>query len=198
MERKVVRIHGMTFEEIFPPHLIAERVQSLAQEIISFHRSDPISSKDSEPIFIVVLNGATYFWVDLSRTLQDFDFNHEMDVIKITSWGYKMESSGKVVEVIKEVNADLRGRFVYIVEDIVDTGLSGTWLREKYEGQGAIGVKFITFLLKDDSLEHDFSPDFIGLRAPKRFLIGYGLDYNQTLRGLRGIYALRQVEEESW
>jgi len=198
MERKIVRIHGMTFEEIFPPHVIAERVKFLAQEIISFHHSNSVASKDSEPIFIVVLNGATYFWVDLSRTLQDFDFNHEMDVIKIRSWGNEMESSGKVVEIMKEVNADLHGRFVYIVEDIVDTGLSGTWLRDKYEGQGAIGVKFVTFLLKNDSLKHDFSPDFIGLRAPKRFLIGYGLDYNQTLRGLRGIYALCQPKEESW
>lgn len=61
MKQKIVRIHGMTFEEIFPAHVIADRVQSLAQEIISFHRNDPVASKDSEPIFIVVLNGATYF-----------------------------------------------------------------------------------------------------------------------------------------
>lgn len=190
MGQKIIEVDGLRFEEIFSPQVIIDRVRDLAEEVVNFHQSKPLSRQTNNPIFIVVLNGAAYFWVDFSRALQDIGFDHEMDVIRIKSWGDKMKSSGQVIEVMKEVSADLRNRFIYVVEDIVDTGLSGIWLKNKYEKLGAAEVKFITFLLKQDSLEHDFFPDFIGLRAPKRFLIGYGLDYKQTKRGLRGIYAL--------
>ena len=145
--------------------------------------------KNKNPIIICVLNGAFIFFADLVRNL-NFDF--EIDFIKLSSYGNKMKSSG-TVRMIKDISADLTGRDVIIVEDIIDTGLTINYLRKRMIDAGVKSISFATCLLKQrKSYKFDFKIDYIGFNIPDRFVIGYGLDLNQKFRGLDSIYTLKK------
>ena len=147
-----------------------------------------IEYKNKNPIIICVLNGAFIFFADLVRNLE-FDF--EIDFIKISSYGRKMESSG-TVRMIKDISADLTGRDVIIVEDIIDTGLTINYLRKRMIDAGVRSIAFATCLLKErKTYKFNFKINYIGFNIPDRFVVGYGLDLNQRFRGLDCIYTLK-------
>ena len=108
----------------------------------------------------------------------------EIDFIKIDSYGDETSSSG-TVRLIKDISADITNRHIIVVEDIVDTGLSLTFL------------KFATCLYKPDVAKHDFAIDWIGFNIDERYFVGYGLDLKQIFRGLPGIYAVNKKNGES-
>ena len=145
--------------------------------------------KNKNPIIICVLNGAFIFFADLVRNL-NFDF--EIDFIKLSSYGRKMQSSG-TVRMIKDISADLTARDVIIVEDIIDTGLTINYLRKRMIDAGVKSISFATCLLKQrKSYKFNFKIDYIGFNIPDRFVIGYGLDLDQRFRGLDSIYTLKE------
>ena len=141
--------------------------------------------KNEVPILIGVLNGSFMFMADLLRTLT---IDCEMDFIKLHSYSGD-QSTGKV-RLIKDISADITGRHVIIVEDIIDSGLTVNFIRKRLFEVSPKSLSIVTLLLKPDVAKLDFKVDIIGFEIPPDFVVGYGLDFNQKLRHLDSIYRL--------
>ena len=138
---------------------------------------------NSNPIFIGVLNGSFIFMADLLRSVT---IDCEVDFIKIRS--YSGQKSSGTIKLLKDISCDIKGRDVIIVEDIIDTGLSIKFLYERMMGAHPKSVAVATLLHKPGKAKLDFSVDFIGFEIPHKFVVGYGLDFNQKMRHLDEIY----------
>ena len=112
-----------------------------------------------------------------------------MDFFKLSSYGDSKISSGNV-RLLKELNCDVNGRDIIIVEDIVDSGLSLKYIEEIFGKHTPKSIKVCSLLMKPESLKYDIKIDYIGFKIPNKFVIGYGLDYAQKYRNLKLIYAL--------
>jgi len=115
----------------------------------------------------------------------------EVDFIKLSSYGSATESSG-TVRLLKDISADVTGQDVVIVEDIIDTGLSMEFLKHRIDEAAPNSVTIATLLYKADLARIDFPIDYVGFNIPDRFVVGYGLDVDQKLRGLDAVYALKE------
>ena len=146
------------------------------------------SYKGKIPIVIGVLNGSFLFHADLVREL---DVEYEVDFIKISSYGNSKSTSG-TVRLLKDISADITGRDVIVVEDIVDTGLSLKFLKHRMEEASPKSLRFATFLYKPDVASMKLKIDWTGFNIEDRFVVGYGLDLKQIYRGLPGIYAVNE------
>jgi len=175
------RYGGQVLELFIPREKIQSKVAEIAAVLSEQYR-------DRCPILIGVLNGSFMFMADLVRQL-DIDF--EIDFIKIASYGSETTSTG-TVRLLKDISADITGRDVVIVEDIVDTGLTVKFLRNRMEEAAPTSVMYVTLLLKYEVANLDFTIDYVGFNIPNRFVVGYGLDVDQKLRGLRSLYAFRE------
>lgn len=144
------------------------------------------------PILIGVLNGSFMFIADLMRAL---DIPCEIDFWKLSSYGAEKVSSGRVHE-LKKIDADLEGRHIIIVEDIVDTGLSMQYILQRMQEHRPSSIKVVTLLHKEDATRIDVPLDYVGFRIPHLFVIGYGLDYGQQGRNLPEIYILDEPDDE--
>jgi len=140
------------------------------------------------PIVIGVLNGSFLFLGDIVRKL---DIEFEVDFIKISSYGSSKTSSG-TVRLLKDISADITGRDIILIEDIVDTGLSLKFLKKRFEEAKPSSLVFVTLLHKKHTSKIDFKIDYIGFEIGDEFVVGYGLDYEQKLRGLPSIYTLSE------
>lgn len=171
--------------EKFVPYLteekIQERIKELGKEISSEYEG-------KLPIFIGILNGSFMFMADL---IKNVDINCELDFFKLSSYGDQKISSGNV-KLLKELNADIKERHIIIVEDIVDTGLSISYIEKLINSHNPASLKVATLLMKPESLKYDVKIDYIGFEIPDKFVIGYGLDYAQKYRNLRSIYVLSE------
>jgi len=163
---------------------IQKRIKELAEQISSDYKS-------SLPVFIGVLNGSFLFMSDLIRYL---DINCEIDFFKLSSYGDAKISTGNVT-LLKELNCEVNDRDIIIVEDIVDTGLSLKYIEELFSEKSPNSMKVVSLLVKPGSLKYDVKIDYIGFRIPDKFVIGYGLDFAQKYRNLRGIYVLNEKGE---
>ena len=141
---------------------------------------------DKKPILIGVLNGAFIFLADLMRHIS---IPCEVDFLKLSSYGDEKVSSGKVTE-RKDLDANIKGRHVILVEDIVDTGLSMKYLVEKMEWKQPASISVMTLLHKAGATRHDVQIDYVGFTIPTLFVLGYGLDYAQEGRNLAQIYVI--------
>lgn len=159
---------------------IQKRVKELSGEL---HKA----YKGKTPIFIGILNGAFPFLTDL---VKNYDGLCEVEFMKLSSYGDAKISSGNV-KVVKELEIDISGKDIIIVEDIVDTGLSVKYIERMLESHNPASVAVVTLLLKPESLKYNVKIDYIGFSIPSKFVIGYGLDYEQKYRNLKAIYALK-------
>ena len=141
---------------------------------------------DDELFLICVLKGAVMFTVDLSKHLK---MPVHMEFIRLSSYGSGFASTGKVNAVDISL-PDLNGKNVLIVEDIIDTGFTMQYVMDKLRKDGAADVKLATMLFKPDSLRCNLKPDYIGIRIPSDFIVGYGLDYDEMGRAYRNIYKI--------
>lgn len=141
---------------------------------------------DKRPILIGILNGAYIFLADLMRHLT---IPCEVDFIKLSSYGDEKVSSGKVTE-RKELDAHIEDRHVLLVEDIVDTGLSMSYMVNKMKERNPKSISVITLLHKKVATKYDVNLNYVGFEIPDRFVLGYGMDYAQEGRNLAQIYAL--------
>jgi hypoxanthine phosphoribosyltransferase len=116
--------------------------------------------------------------------------NCEMDFIKVQSYS-GTESTG-TVHLLKDVSADITNRHVILVEDIIDSGLTIKFLRDRFLASNPASLSVASFLLKPTIANLNFKIDFVGFEIPPEFVVGYGLDYDQKLRHLKGIYRLEQ------
>lgn len=174
-------INGDTFVPLLSEEQIQKRVKELGEEI-------SIDYKGKIPVFIGVLNGAFIFMSDL---IKNVDLECEIDFFKLSSYGDSKISSGKV-KLLKELNCDVNGRDIIIVEDIVDTGLSIKYIEELFDIHTPNSMKVVSLLVKPESLKYDVKIDYIGFKIPSQFVIGYGLDYQQKYRNLSSIYVLSE------
>ncbi len=177
----VVECRGERFRLFLDATTLQQRVAELGRQI----------SRDYEgrqPILIGVLNGAFMFLADLMRYIT---IDCEVDFLKLSSYGAAKVSSGQVYE-LKKIDADIRGRHVLIVEDIVDTGLSMQFILERLKAHGPASVATVTLLHKAEATQVDVPLDYVGFQIPNKFVIGYGLDYGQLARNLGAIYILEE------
>ncbi len=172
-------INGDTFEEFITEQQIQARIKELAAQINS-------DFKDKVPIFIGVLNGSFIFLADLIRHIT---IECEIDFFKLSSYGDAKISSGQV-RLLKDLNCQVEGRDIIIVEDIVDSGLSLTYIKKLIEKENPRSLSFVSLLLKKGLPKIDFPVNYVGFEIPPDFVIGYGLDYAQKVRNLRSIYRL--------
>ncbi|MFB6278979.1 MAG: hypoxanthine phosphoribosyltransferase [Salinibacter sp.] len=175
----VVTVQGERFRRYLSADRIQERVAEMGRTIARDYA-------DTTPILVSVLNGAFMFTADLMRAL---DIDCEIDFIKLSSYGDAKVSSGEVHE-LKSVDADLEGRDVLIVEDIVDTGLSMEFMKDRLREHNPASLRAATLLHKPRATEPELRLDYVGFRIPDLFVIGYGLDYGQLARNLSDIYIL--------
>ncbi len=175
--------------DVFVPFIeekkLQERVKELGEEISKDYRG-------KTPIFIGVLNGAFLFLSDLVKNVT---IDCEIDFFKLSSYGDAKISSGKVT-LIKELNCDVNGRDIIIVEDIVDSGLSIKFIEEHIGQFTPASLKVVSLLVKPKSLKYNVKIDYIGFDIPSEFVIGYGLDYAQRYRNLRSIYILENNKSD--
>lgn len=159
---------------------IRGRLAELAREIERDYRG-------RTPLLVGVLKGAVFVMADLARALR---IPVEMDWMAVSSYGSGTESSG-VVRILKDLDTDLSGRDVLIVEDIIDSGLTLSWLKANLESRGTASVEICTLLRKPERLKSDVPVRYIGFDVPNEFVVGYGLDYDEAYRNLRDVVVLR-------
>jgi hypoxanthine phosphoribosyltransferase len=137
-------------------------------------------------LLVGVLKGAVMMMADLARAL---DRHLEMDWMAISSYGAGTTSSG-VVRILKDLDTDLSGRHVLVVEDIIDTGLTLSWLVANLESRGPASVEICTLLRKPEAEQMSVSVRYVGFDIPDEFVVGYGLDYAERYRNLRSVGTL--------
>jgi hypoxanthine phosphoribosyltransferase len=164
---------GAKFAVLLSGAEIASRVGELAQRISEDYRGKKI-------LLVCVLKGAVVFASDLMRRLQ---VPVEIDFIAVSSYGVDTATSG-VVRILKDLDQSIQGKDVLVVEDIVDTGLTLSYLRENLLSRQPRSLKVVTLLDKPARRLVAFNPDYCGFAIPDRFVIGYGLDYNEDYRQL--------------
>ena len=143
--------------------------------------------KDEVPILIGILNGSFIFMADLIRAL---DIDCEMDFIKLAS--YKGSHSTGTVRLLKDISAEITGRHVVIVEDIIDSGLTIKFIKDRMQDAAPASLMIVTLLLKPDVANLDFPIDIVGFEIAPDFVVGYGLDYEQKMRHLPAIYRIEK------
>ena len=158
---------------------IHQKIAELARRI----EADYVGEK---LLLVGVLRGAVMVMADLARELK---LPIEMDWMAVTSYGSGTQSSG-VVRILKDLDSDLTGRKVLIVEDIIDSGLTLSWLRANLESRGAASVEICALMRKPDALKVDVDVAYVGFDIPNAFVVGYGLDYAESYRNLRGVAVL--------
>jgi hypoxanthine phosphoribosyltransferase len=137
-------------------------------------------------LLVGVLKGAVMVMADLARELRS---HVTMDWMAVSSYGAGTQSSG-VVRILKDLDTDLTGRHVLIVEDIIDSGLTLSWLRGNLESRGAASVEICALLRKPDAAKVDVTVKYLGFEIPNQFVVGYGLDYAEQYRNLRDVAIL--------
>lgn len=142
---------------------------------------------DEPPIVVGVLKGAVMVVADLVRAI---DLPLDMDWMAVSSYGSGTKSSG-VVRIIKDLGADITDRHVLIVEDIIDSGLTLSWLRTNLRSRGPKSVEICTLLRKPDAVKVDIDVRYVGFEIPNEFVVGYGLDYSETYRNLPYVGVLK-------
>ena len=138
------------------------------------------------PLLVGVLRGAVMVMADLARELT---IPIEMDWMAVSSYGSGTQSSG-VVRILKDLDTDITGRKVLIVEDIIDSGLTLSWLRANLESRGAASVEICALLRKPNAAKVEVDVKYAGFEIPSDFVVGYGLDFDEKYRNLRGIGVL--------
>jgi hypoxanthine phosphoribosyltransferase len=136
--------------------------------------------RDKDLLIVGVLKGAVMVVADFIRALK---IPVEMDWMAVSSYGSSTKSSG-VVRILKDLDADLSGRHVLIVEDILDSGLTLSWLLRNLRSRGAASVEVLTLLRKPDAMRTEVDVRYLGFDIPNDFVVGYGLDYAEKYRNL--------------
>lgn len=170
----------MEKELLIPRENIQRRVKELARQISSDYEG-------KEPILIGILNGVVFFFADLMR---EISIPTKMDFIRAASYGSEMKSSGSI-RLTKDVEMPVRGQPVILVEDIVDTGLTLTYIVKNLESKGPESLRICALIDKLERRDIDVSIDYCGFKINEGFLVGYGLDYDEKYRHLPDICILK-------
>ena len=166
-------------EVLYTEKEIHEKIAELSRRIETDYAGEKV-------LLVGVLRGAVMVMADLARELT---IPIEMDWMAVSSYGSGTQSSG-VVRILKDLDTDLHGRHVLIVEDIIDSGLTLSWLRGNLESRGAASVEICALLRKPEAAKVVVDVKYEGFQIPNAFVVGYGLDFAEQYRNLRGIAVL--------
>ena len=161
------------------PEQIRDKVAELAGELDKHYAGKDV-------LLVGVLKGAVMFMADISRAMQ---IPVQMDWMAVSSYGHGTQSSG-VVRILKDLDADILGRHVLIVEDIIDSGLTLSWLVANLKARGAASVEIVSLLRKPDAAKVVVDVTWVGFEIPNEFVVGYGLDFAENYRTLPGVAVL--------
>ena len=158
---------------------ISDRIAAIAAEIDEAYQGRDL-------LLVGVLNGAVMVMADLARALS---IHANMDWMAVSSYGSGSTSSG-VVRILKDLDGDVEGRDILIVEDILDSGLTLSWLLKNLRSRKPASLEIFTLMRKPDAVKVDVEPRYVGFDIPNEFVVGYGLDYAQRYRNLRCVGTL--------
>jgi hypoxanthine phosphoribosyltransferase len=172
-------VEGDLTEILVTEEQIRQRLAELAAQIDADY-----AGKDL--LLVGVLKGAVMVMADLARALS---IHVTMDWMAVSSYGASTKSSG-VVRILKDLDSELAGRDVLIVEDVVDSGLTLAWLKENLESRGPASVQICALLRKPEAAKVEVDVRYVGFDIPVDFIVGYGLDYAERYRNLRSVAVL--------
>ena len=164
---------------LFTEKAIAARVEQLGADLTA-------KLGDKRPVLVCVLKGASFFYIDLCRCM---NCAIDMDFIAVSSYGASAQSTG-VVRLIKDLDNNITGRHVVIVEDIIDSGLTMQYLRQLFGARNPASITTISFLDKASRHPESYKTDMCGFEIPDEFVVGYGLDFAEKYRNLPDIGVL--------
>jgi len=166
--------HGELAAVLIPAIALQAKIAELARAVAADH------TFHSPPLLICVLKGAVMFVTDFARALP---IPSELEFMAVTSYGSATSSSG-VVRILKDLDRDITGRRVVIVEDIIDSGLTLSWLLKNLATRGPAAIDVVALLRKPEAIKVDVEVRYVGFDIPTDFVVGYGLDYNERYRDL--------------
>ncbi len=178
MEQATVQVHDKHFEPFISEEVIQREVSRIATEM-----NNDLARRD--PIFLGILNGAFMFASDLYKQLT---FPCQITFLKLASYS-GTQSTGTVKQLIG-INRDLKDRVVVVLEDIVDTGVTLETIIRQLSGYQPAEIRVATFLHKPDATIREVKLDYVGMKIPNDFILGYGLDYDGYGRNFKEIYRL--------
>ncbi len=170
------------------PLITAEQIQTRVAEMGAEIARD---YRDSNPLLIGVLKGALLFLSDLVRAA---DLRLGLEFMAISSYGASTRSSGEV-KIVKDLDVPIEGRDILVVEDIVDTGLTLSYLLANLHSCGAKSVKLAALLDKWERREREVTIDYLGFKIPDAFVVGYGLDFAERYRNLPFIAVVKDPSQ---
>ncbi len=179
MAKKTIVVNNEEFEPYLNEKKIQQRVKELGKKLSK-------DFKGRTPIFIGVLNGSFIFFSDLIRQIT---IDCEVDFLKLSSYGDAKVSSGNV-HMLKDLNCQVMGRDIIIVEDIIDSGLSIDFMKRLLLAQNPKSFSVVSLLYKTKAVKIHFPVKYIGFKIPNDFVVGYGLDYAQKGRNIPAIYKI--------
>ncbi|MBO2536757.1 hypoxanthine phosphoribosyltransferase [Rummeliibacillus suwonensis] len=165
--------------------LISE--EELQDKIKELGESLTIEYQDKFPLLVGVLKGAMPFMADLMKRIDSYV---EIDFMDVTSYGNATVSSGEV-KIVKDLNTSVEGRDIIIIEDIIDSGLTLSYLVDLFKYRKAKSIKIITLLDKPSGRKVNLRADYVGFEVPDAFVVGFGLDYAEKYRNLPYIGVLK-------
>ena len=181
MIKPAIQLHDKTFELYIGYETLQQRIRQMATEIDSHYQGKEIC-------FVAILNGVFMFAADL---LKEVRTKSEIHFVKLSSYS-GTESSGKVNELIG-LTANLEGRHVILLEDIIDSGNTVYHFLPHLISLKPASFKVATLLFKPAALHHQLQIDYTGIEIPNDFIVGYGMDYNELGRNLKDIYVLKNT-----
>ena len=156
---------------------ISDKIQELGKQVAADY---PVGDGGSDLLLVGVLKGAVMFMTDMARALP---VPVQLEFMAVSSYGSSTSSSG-VVRILKDLDRDIAGRHVLIIEDIVDSGLTLSWLLKNLASRRPASLEVCALLRKPDAVKVDVPVKYVGFDIPNEFVVGYGLDYAERYRDL--------------
>ncbi|MDO5018458.1 MAG: hypoxanthine phosphoribosyltransferase [Lagierella massiliensis] len=168
--------------------LVSEKELNNRLDEMALEISEKYKDSNKELLVVGILRGAVIF---MSNLITRLDLEVKIDFMAVSSYGTESKSSG-VVRILKDLEEDIEGKDVLIVEDIIDSGNTLNYLTKNLQDRGANSVAVATLLDKPDRRKVNVAVDFVGFKIPDEFIVGYGLDFDQQHRNLPFIAALKE------
>ncbi|HEX6498816.1 MAG TPA: hypoxanthine phosphoribosyltransferase [Micromonosporaceae bacterium] len=181
---------GSSWYESDIDHVIVDQEQ-IREKIAQLAKQVAADYADVDDLLLVcVLKGAIMFMADFARALGGEGRGVELEFMAVSSYGQRATSSG-VVRILKDLDRDIAGQHVIVVEDIVDSGLTLSWLLKYLQSRSVASVEVVALLRKPDAVKVDIPVKYVGFDIPNEFVVGYGLDFAERYRELPFVGVLK-------
>ena len=178
-------------EPLKPPGKILLSEQQIQERIVQLGQQITKDYANSVPLLVGVLKGAFVYMADLARAIA---LPVEFDFMAVSSYGNATKTSG-VVRIVKDLDIDLSGRDVIVVEDIIDSGLTLSYLRKNLESRGPASLEICALLLRSGRQPNELGLKYVGFEIPPDFVVGYGLDVAERYRNLPDLWSYDETSE---